>query len=174
MNSIKQARLTKGLNSRPGLRVGDCVPFYFCPRSAMLYVIHQANNPELDYKGGQSPIIHLQADLRQAVGWANSNSQRWAFTSSNAGSYYFDDYSDLNRLDKVNWDAVQANWWSGPGIDPSLKEGKQAEFLMEHSFPWELVSLVGVRSSYIRGKVLETVASVKARPDVEIKPAWYY
>ncbi|MBE7527723.1 MAG: DUF4433 domain-containing protein [Burkholderiales bacterium] len=30
---IKQRRLTSCLNSYPDLRVGDCVPFYFCPRS---------------------------------------------------------------------------------------------------------------------------------------------
>ena len=53
MGSIKQRRLTElTLNSQPGLYVGECVPFYFCPRSIMLYLIYQANHPELDYKGG--------------------------------------------------------------------------------------------------------------------------
>ena len=33
MNSIKSQRLTKRLNSHPGLLVGDCVPFYFCPEA---------------------------------------------------------------------------------------------------------------------------------------------
>ena len=36
MNSIKQRRLTNALQSHPGLHVGDCVPFHFCPRSVML------------------------------------------------------------------------------------------------------------------------------------------
>ncbi len=67
MNAIKERRLTYTLNSRPGLRVGDCAPFYFCPRSVMLYVICQANHPELTYRGGQGPIVHLEADLRRAV-----------------------------------------------------------------------------------------------------------
>ena len=55
MNSIKQRRLNSTLNSYPNLRIGDCVPFYFCPRSIMLYLIHQANHPELRYRGGQDP-----------------------------------------------------------------------------------------------------------------------
>jgi hypothetical protein len=42
MDSIKQRRLTKSLNSHPDLRVGDCVPFYFCPRSVMLYNIYKS------------------------------------------------------------------------------------------------------------------------------------
>jgi hypothetical protein len=70
MNNIKQRRLTElTLDSHPGLYVGQCAPFYFCPRSVMLYLIHK-RNPELAYKGGQEPIVHLEADLRDAVAWA--------------------------------------------------------------------------------------------------------
>src|SRR5215467_10201924 len=56
MSSIKQRRLTLSLTSHPDLHVGDCVPFYFCPRSIMLYVIRQANHPELLYRNGQGLI----------------------------------------------------------------------------------------------------------------------
>ena len=68
MNDIKQRRLHKlRLSSYPELYVGSCVPFYFCPRSVMLYVIYQGNHQELSYRGGQGPIVHLEADLRQTV-----------------------------------------------------------------------------------------------------------
>lgn len=54
MNSIKERRLNElTLDSHPGVRVGQCVPFYFCPRSIMLYVIYRANHDELAYRGGQ-------------------------------------------------------------------------------------------------------------------------
>lgn len=42
MNLIKERRRTNALRSHSGLCVGDCVPFYFCPRSVMLYLIYQA------------------------------------------------------------------------------------------------------------------------------------
>lgn len=121
MNGIKQRRLNElTLTSYPDLHVGDCVPFYFCPRSIMLYLIHQANHPELVYRGGQGPIVHLEADLRQTVAWAEAQSQRWAFTLSNVGAYYFEDRCDLAQLDEIDWDAVQARDWR------QCKEGKQA------------------------------------------------
>lgn len=91
MRGIKTRRLSLPLENHPDLHVGDCVPFYFCPRSAMLYLIHQANNPGLSYRGGQGPIVHLEADLHETVAWADSQRQRWAFTLSNAGSFYFED-----------------------------------------------------------------------------------
>lgn len=99
MNSIKQRRLNNlTLTSYPGLYVGQCVPFYFCPRSIMLYLIHQANHSELVYRGGQEPIVHLQVDLLASVQWASEQRQRWAFTLSNAGSYYFEDRCEMVLL----------------------------------------------------------------------------
>ena len=171
MNAIKQRRLKElTLSTHPGLYVGDCVPFYFCPRSVMLYLISKANHSELAYRGGQGPIVHLEADLHRSVAWADDNDWRWAFTDANAGSYYFADYADLSQLNKIDWDAVQARDWSSR----ELKKGKQAEFLMERSFPWELVSRVGVRSAAIRDRVLCIVQSSAHRPDVVVKPSWYY
>ena len=43
ISSIKRRRLANVLNSQRDLHVGDCVPFYFCPRSVMLYVIYMSN-----------------------------------------------------------------------------------------------------------------------------------
>ena len=63
MKDIKRRRLKElRLNSHPDLFVGDCVPFYFCPGSVMLYVISCANHPELSYRGGRCRIVHLEAD----------------------------------------------------------------------------------------------------------------
>lgn len=169
MNGIKQRRLNElTLTSHPGLHVGDCVPFYFCPRSIMLYLIYQANHLDLSYRGGQGPVIHLEADLHAAVAWANRNNQRWAFTLSNAGSRFFEDRNDLARLHEIDWAAVQATNWQ------SCKEGKQAEFLQEHGFPWELVERIGVKSATIHQQVVNTLPAGGHRPRVELLPEWYY
>ena len=169
MSDIKQRRLTRlSLDSHPGLFVGQCVPFYFCPRSIMLYLIYRANHEELTYRGGQGPIVHLEADLAGTVAWANGNGRRWAFTLSNAGAIYFEDRADLAQLGEIDWDAVQARDWRGK------KEGKQAEFLVEQSFPWDLVSRVGVRSQQVYGQVRAALQAAAHRPRVEIKPDWYY
>ncbi|MDP6951913.1 MAG: DUF4433 domain-containing protein, partial [Alphaproteobacteria bacterium] len=136
MSNIKQRRLNDlRLTSHRDLYVGDCVPFYFCPRSVMLYVIHMANDPQLSFRGGQGPIVHLRADLRQTVAWADANDRRWAFTLANAGSRYFEDRADLSQLDEIDWSAVRSRQWGGSGIPSSVKEAKQSEFLLEHAFP---------------------------------------
>ncbi len=168
MNTIKQRRLTLPLASHPGLHVGDCVPFYFCPRSIMLYLISRGNHPELDYRGGQMPILHLEVDLQAVVDWATSNGQRWAFTLSNAGSCFFEDRSDLTKLNEVDWNAVQARDWQG------CKEGKQAEFLLEHHVPWPLVERIGVINARVYTQVMHTLSGAAHTPVIEVKPDWYY
>jgi hypothetical protein len=169
MSAIKLRRLNElRLASHPDLRVGDCVPFYFCPRSVMLYVISQANHPELEYRGGQDPIIHLEADLQSVVAWANRRGQRWAFTLSNAGAFYFEDRHDLVHLNEIDWNAVQAREWR------NSKEGKQAEFLLERSFPWHLVERIGVISETIYYQVARALPAKGHRPVVEILREWYY
>lgn len=174
MNGIKQRRLGLTLTSRQDLHVGDCVPFYFCPRSIMLYLIYQGNHSEMTYRGGQGPIIHLEADLRASVAWAQQNQQRWAFTLSNAGAYYFEDRCDLVQLNEINWEAVQANRWSGNGIAASIKEGKQAEFLLENRYPWHLVERIGVQSRAVYQQVANALAAGGHRPQIEINSEWYY
>lgn len=134
----------------------------------MLYLIYQGNHPDLDYRGGQGPIIHLESDLMQTIRWAEAQGQRWAFTLGNAGTRYFEDRSDLNQLGEIDWNAVNARDWRG------CKEGKQAEFLIEHQFPWELISRIGSRSRPTYDQVLTVLQGVAHKPVVEIKPEWYY
>lgn len=169
MGKIKKRRLEElNLSSFPELHVGDCVPFYFCPRSVMLYMFYCNNHPEIEYRGGQEPIIHLVADLHKAIQWAAQNNLRCAFTTSNAGAYYFDDHADFNDLDKINWDVVCSNDWLGH------QDEKQAEFLIEKSFPWHLVEKIGVYSEIQYGQVSRKLASAALRPQIEIKRNWYY
>jgi hypothetical protein len=169
MNSIKQRRLNElRLTSHPTLFVGDCVPFYFCPRSVMLYLIYQGNHPELAYRGGQGPIVHFEADLHTVVAWADAQSRRWAFTLSNAGARYFEDRSDLGQLGEIDWNAVQATDWR------QCKDGKQAEFLLELSFPWHLVERIGVQSRAAYTAAVNALPAHGHRPPVEIRPEWYY
>jgi len=169
MGKIKQRRLEElTLNSHPELYVGDCVPFYFCPRSIMLYLIYRANHPELTYRGGQNPIIHLEIDLRQTVAWAEDNDLRWAFTLSNAGARYFEDRCSLDQLYEIDWTAVHAQNWQ------QCQEGKQAEFLVEQQLPWELVLRVGLNSLQTRIQVNDALTIAAHKPAVEITPGWYY
>ena len=139
---LKQRRAAKRLRSHPDLHVGDCVPFYFCPRSVMLYVIYRREHPELAYHDGQDPIVHLQANCRKTAKWADNNGLRWAFTLKNAGTGDCEDRRRMEDLRDLDWNAIDASAWR----DPEVKSAKQAEFLVEAQVPWFLIDRIGVRT----------------------------
>jgi ssDNA thymidine ADP-ribosyltransferase, DarT len=171
ISEIKKRRLELlNVDCRPGTKVGQYVPFYFCPRSVMLYILHRGNLPELTYKEGQRPILHLEAELHEVVGWAESKSQPWGFTDRNAGSFYFESFRDLTQLDQLNWGHI-----NNPDFrDPLVKESKQAEFLVFGSFPWTLVRRIGAMSERLAERVREIVSVGDHRPDVQVHTEWYY
>lgn len=140
----------------------------------MLFLIYCANHDELSYRGGQTPIVHLEVDLNRAVQWADANGRRWSFTLSNAGAYYFESRHDLCDLNDLDWNAIAANKWSGLGVSRSVKEGKQAEFLIERTVPWPLVDRVGVISQAIAQRVANLLRAASHRPQVVVMPNWYY
>ncbi len=171
MSEIKRRRIEDIMVScHPGTKVGDYVPFYFCPRSVMLHLIWRANHPDLSYRGGQGPIVHLEADMHEVIEWAQGQARRWAFSLSNAGAYYVQVRDRLDQLDQVNWIAVATMDFRSA----DMKEGKQAEFLVHGSFPWELVQRIGVNSVETKMRAEASLAHASHRPPVEILRHWYY
>ena len=131
MSTIKQRRLRLPVKCHAGDYVGDYVPFYFCPRSIMLYLLHMGNHPELSY-----------AEFRPS----------------------------LRHLGDVDWAAV-----ANPDFrSAAVKEGKQAEFLVQRVFPWHLVERVGVHGAPIQARVLTALADAAHRPSVDVLPHWYF
>lgn len=171
MSSIKRRRVEElAVHCHPGTRVGDYVPFYFCPRSVMLFVIHRANHSELTYRDGQEPIVHLVADLYTVIAWAKRSGKRWAFSLSNAGAYYTEFRSQVEELDQLDWQAIEASDFR----PAEVKERKQAEFLVHGSFPFDLIEHIGVCSATIQKQAAEALADARHQPPIQIRREWYF
>ncbi len=171
MSGIKRRRVEElDVDRHPGTKVGDYVPFYFCPRSVMRFVIHCANHPELTYHDGQGPIVHLEADLRAVVQWADDSGTRWAFALSNAGAYYTEFRSRVDELDQLDWRAIAATDFR----PAEVKESKQAEFLLHGRFPSELVERIGVLSADMQTRAATAFPDTRRRPAIEVRREWYF
>lgn len=171
MSEIKRRRLEEiDVTCHPGAKVGEFVPFYFCPRSIMLFLLHKGNHVDLTYRGGQRPIVHLQADLHTVVSWAESESRRWAFSNGNAGTRYTEFFNQLEQLNKLDWNAIAATIWK----DPIVRERKQAEFLVETFFPWNLVERIGVIDNTMAESVGTILKDAAHRPEAVVAGNWYY
>lgn len=173
LDNIKRRRLEKlPVHCHRGTRVGDYVPFYFCPRSPMLYMIHM-RNPDLTYRGGQERIVHLVSTTDLAIQAAAE--RPWAFSDGNGGASYTQFSADINQLATfVDWNAVNAQWWRGPNIDPAVMSKKMAEFLVHDWFPWTGVGGIGAIQQPIADEVQQILADADHKPQVAVKRDWYY
>jgi hypothetical protein len=171
MSRIKQRRLATPMGYHPGDKVGDYVPFNFCSRSVMLFVIACRNHADLPYDGGQAPIVHLEADLAAVIAAVEQGGRRWAFSTRNASALYnaaF--YSGVEDLKRVSWQSVANHDFR----DVAVQESKQAEFLIREFVPWTLVERIGVRTNDIAERVKAALADAAHKPEVVVKPDWYF
>lgn len=160
---IKQRRMKHPVKVAQRGILGQYVPFNFCPRSVMLYVVNQGHE---NYGGGQLNVIHLVSSIGSVI---NAN-RPWFFTDRHADLEYAlqkDDLMDFNILD---WEAINKRYWS----DPDIKEVKQSEFLVYDYIPWECVQRIGVISNNIRQLVQNIINSCAHYPNISVNPEWYY
>jgi hypothetical protein len=158
---IKQRRLQRAVPVAASGVLGDYVPFNFCGRSVMLYVIYRGH---VDYQGGQREIVHLVSSLTTAV----AIGRPWAFTDRHADLGYAQYYDDLAQLDQVDWSAMSRTYWT------DVKEERQAEFLVYSWFPWTAIERIGVIDRAMAARVAQLLAAASHRPVVEVRPEWYY
>lgn len=167
--TIKRRRLEElQVSCYPTTYVGEYVPFYFCPRSPMLFVIHRKNS-ELEYQGGQRRIVHLVTHLETGI--AVAGDRNWAFTNGNAGTSYTQFSNDMQDFDVfIDKNALKATDWR----DGIVKERKQAEFLVQSFFPWTGIKAIGVIDEEIQNEVHQHLHMITHQPKVILRPNWYY
>ncbi len=160
---IKERRLKEIRVACCGNRfVGEFVPFYFCPRSPMLYTTNQgATGRQI---GCQRSILHLVSTV--AAGLALG--KPWAISSGNAGAYHTTFSSDLAALDALDWEAIRATRWEGK------THQKSAEFLVADVFPMAAIHRIGCQNSEIAKQAAEMLKKHSFSPSVGVEPAWYY
>ncbi|HVV74167.1 MAG TPA: DUF4433 domain-containing protein, partial [Verrucomicrobiae bacterium] len=165
---IKDRRAKKGVPVTPRGFVSNYVPFYFAPRSPMLYTIHHGN--VAPYDGGQTKVLHLVSSVKRVL----ADGYPYCFTDGHAemGPTLF--YNDWKmHKDKVPWSVMTSNWWNDTADQPDRKRQRQAEFLVRDTFPWGAIESIGVYDESVRQEVLKIVAGTNA-PSVTVQRAWYY
>ena len=167
---IKERRKQTRVPVGAGGVVADYVPFYYCPRSPMLYSIHGGN--VAGYADGQKSVVHLCSTLeiaRHNVQWCASTGH----TDITSLCTFFDTIDGFSSLD---WEAIRSKAWGFPHFTPDsdLKRRKQAEFLAHKFFPWNLFKGIGVIDEAAREIVQAQIEHAAHKPQIAIMRNWYY
>ena len=161
-NHIKQRRLVRPVNVAAGGAIGQYVPFNFCPRSVMLFVIYKGHP---DFQGGQDRVLHLISDT-DTIRFSN---QHCFFTDIHADLDYAEQIDDFDRIGELDIQRIiNEKYWQ------DFKEEKQAEFLAFESVQWTTIKQIGVKTEALAGEVNALLQAEQHKPEVVIRPEWYY
>lgn len=109
--SIQARRALKKVPILPFGVLHDYVPFYFAPRSPMLYTINRGNVE--GHKGGQTPIIHLVTSAEVVA----DEKLPFVFTDGHAIIAISNFYNDLGNLNEIDWGLMKAKYWNDTDED---------------------------------------------------------
>lgn len=159
---IKERRLRRPVTVAVGGTIGQYVPFNFCPRSVMLFVISKGH---ADYVGGQDEILHLISDI-DTVRRYNPDC---FFTDIHADLDFAEQIDDFSRIKELDLSRIiNERYWQ------DFKEEKQAEFLAFENVPWEAITAIGVKNVAMKGRVEALLSGRAHRPIATVEPNWYY
>ena len=166
--SLKDRRSRTPVPCFEGTFLSQFVPFYFAPRSPMLYAIHQNQVEDCSY--GQEDVIHLVFKL-DAINKANLD---FAFTDGHAVMEISKFYKDLEDLSQIDWSLMRSKYWNDTEDDGDRKRRRQAEFLILDKVPIGLLAGIAVIGSDQQVLVKGILAKYGVSKSVKVLKNWYY
>jgi ssDNA thymidine ADP-ribosyltransferase, DarT len=166
---IKDSRRTIQVARPPYGCVADYVPFYFAPRSPMLYKLAKGSVPT--YTDGQDPLIYLVSTVENIA----ATGQHWLFSDGNCASAVTEIFDDLSVLDTVvDWQIMDDPIWKNTADDPDRMRRRMAEFLVHEHVPLTCISGVAARNEAIRRQVADMLAAHSVQLPAWVRAGWYF
>lgn len=150
--------------------VGDYVPFYFTPRSIMLYNIVTGYYAPVVPKVPREDILIIRCLAKQLI-----KSERFFFTNGQANDAITDHYNDLKHGNEIDWKNIQAGNFSKSDGDFDRPRRYQAEFLVHHHVPVSFIESLNVYNNKAATFVqTELDKAGTANLPVLINPAYFF
>ena len=166
--SVQDKRSRTKVPCGPGGHLHDYVPFYFAPRSPMLYVIHKGT---VACSNGQDGIACIVSTVRRV----SEAELGFTFTDGHGIMAPLTNfYDDLAHLDKIDWALMKSRYWNDTASDPDRKRRRQAEFLVHGFFPWECVAGIAVNKTSEIVKVRGLLGELGELTDIRAKSDYFY
>lgn len=167
---IKERRLRWSIRGQVGRggHVGDYVPFYYAPKSPMLFSIQGGGVDGV----GRDPdgLVYLVAHAE------DFNPPDFIVTDGNAAAGRTSYYGTLEALSEVDWDVMREEYWNNTTADPDRKRRRAAEFLVFEKVSWQRIHRLVTRTAETRTKLDSLIdqSGLKHRPPITVDASWYY
>lgn len=170
---IKERRRRRAVPIAPGGHVGDYVPFYFAPRSPMLYRIACDHRDAITdrYQGGDLPLVYLVT----TIGAVLAEELDWVATDGNAATATTEFTRDVASLEAlVDWPLMSATRWNNTEDDPDRQRRRLAEFLVHRRVPLSLIRWVATYDDSCKAQVRALMKGGPLTERIVTRPSWYY
>lgn len=172
------SRSTKLVPNPPGGLIHDFVPFYFAPRSPMLFAINGGRVDGCAYK--QADILHFETTVERVV----ADNDDIVFYDRNATYGYSEASTDISDLaDHVDWNIMTDR----PRLDgfckyfqdsypnyPDRLERRMAEFLVKQGVELKCMTRIGVISEEKAEIVRAILQQNGVELTVDVITDWYF
>ena len=164
--SVRERRLQLPVGDvGPGGFVGDYVPWYFGPRSPMMFSLNRNN---YEFQEGFDEVVYLVSTVPTIIRLG----AEWIASDRNAALSLAEFVDEVDDLDgHISWDVIAAQYWNDY---PDGADLRAAEFLMHESVPWEAVTGIVTKTEATRAKVEALVAGSAHTPPVTVRSQWYF
>lgn len=147
-----------------GCKLGDYIPFYFCVKSPMLYVLTKNGRVKSE------DIVYCVTSVAEI----EELNLPFLFTDGHAFealSKFYNPKDLANISNLVDFSAVKASQWSGNIADLDIKRKKQAEFLVLGDIGRKAILGFVVYSEVAKQKLCSFGISEQ---QIFVKNNWYY
>jgi hypothetical protein len=167
--NVKALRKQRRVPLAPFGRVADYVPFYFAPRSPMLYTLAKGNVPT--YTDGQDPLVYLASSTEAAA----AAGLPYLFSDGNCASPLTEVFDDPAAFESaIDWEIMTTKMWANTPDDQDRMRRRMAEFLVHQRVPVACISLIVVRREIIKDRVEAILADHGSGIPVVVRPWWYF
>lgn len=168
---IKARRARRHVPCGAGGTLADYVPFYFAPRSPMLFAITSGN---VTRDAARTERIIYLVTSTQTLRAAVSS----VVVSNRHAELAYADLSDrddvLNGEAFIDWPLMRARYWAKTDDDPDRPERRQAECLAHPAVPWSAIEYIATKTDRAATYVRDVLGRLSATTPVAVRPRWYF
>lgn len=137
----------------------DYVPFYFCPKSPMLF----------RRKDLQREIVYLVTRPSLCV----AQGLEWVFTDSHAVTMLARFTRNLSDLERLDWDAIRSDFWGGEA-NQEIRRRKQAEWLVFRFVPLAAIVELAAMVPETTDRVSNCLQAAGIPVSCKTMRSWYF
>jgi hypothetical protein len=149
--------------------IGDYVPFYFTPKSIMLFnIITGYWHPKV-LKRNRNEILVIRCLIKELVKFP-----QWFFTDGQGNDMISNHYNNLVDLSQVDWHIIQKSDFSKIDGDYDKPRRYQAEFLAHGQVPLTSIESLNVYNDQVEKDVIRLLNQNNINLAVNIQPQYFF